>query len=502
MTAFHYAVPASCLAMLLSTTGAFAQVTAQQVWDDWKSNMGMYGENGVTIGSEGYANGVLTVTDLGFSMTDNGATASGNLAQLVLTEQADGTVAVTMSDTYPLHIEGTDEEGQPFAVDLMMTQAGMTMNVSGAPGNLTYQMAAPRITVELDQMTEAGTPVPAEIVIGMNNVAGGYTSTGTDLKTLDYDMTVESVDVKATGAEDGASFTLNGALAAMAVQMMMTVPTTGMDGEGANPFAAGLDVDGTYTFGAGNFTFNATEDGAATDGTMTMTGGNVAFAIDHAALDYSFDLQGLASSVTSAELPFPVTFGINDLGFRLAMPMSPTDAPADFAGRLSLAGLTVNEEIWAMIDPGAVIPRDPATVTVDVTGTATMLVDLTDPAISEGGMAETQAPGELNSLNINDVTLAIGGADAHATGALTFDNTDLATYGGMPKPVGSVDIALNGVNGLIDKLVQIGIVPEEQVMGVRMMMGMFSVPVGDDQLTSKIEFTADGHLMANGQMLQ
>ncbi len=502
MTAFHYAVPASYLAMLLSTTGAFAQVTAQQVWDDWKSNMGMYGENGVTIGSETYAGGVLTVTDLGFSMTDDGATASGSLAQLVLTEQADGTVAVTMSDTYPLHIEGIDEEGKPFTVDLSMTQAGLAMNVSGAPGNLTYQMTAPRITVELDQLTEEGVPVPAEIVVGMNNVSGGYTSTGTDLKTLDYDMNVESVDVKATGSEDGASFTVNGTMAALVLQMVAVVPSTGMDVEGANPFAAGLDVDGTYSFGASNFTFNAMEDGAATDGTMTATGGNVAFAIDHAALDYSFGLQGLTTAMTSAELPFPVTVGLNALDFRLAMPMSPTDAPADFAGRLNLGGLTVNEELWAMIDPGAVIPRDPATVTVDVSGTATLKVDLTDPGASEGGMMDTTVPGDLNSLTINDITVALGGADAHATGALTFDNTDLATYGGMPKPVGTVDIALNGVNGLIDKLVQIGIVPEEQVMGVRMMMGMFSVPVGDDMLTSKIEFTADGHLMANGQMLQ
>ncbi len=502
MTAFHYAVPASCLAMLLSTTGAFAQVTAQQVWDDWKSNMGMYGENGVTIGSEAYANGVLTVTDLGFSMTDAGVTASGNLAQLVLTEQADGSVAVAMSDTYPLHVEGIDEAGKAFSVDLSMTQAGMAMNVSGMPGALTYQMNAPRVTIELDQLTEEGVPVPAEIVVGLNNVAGGYTSTGTDLKTLDYDMNVESVDVKATGAEDGTSFTLNGTLATMAMQMVMTVPANAMVAEGANPFAAGLDLDGAYSFGAGTFTFNATEDGAATDGTMTMTGGTVAFAMDHAAMDYSFGLQGLTTAMTSAELPFPVSLAMNAMDFRLAMPMSPTDAPADFAGRLNLGGLTVNEELWAMIDPGAIIPRDPATVTVDVSGTATMKVDLTDPAVGQGGMAEATAPGDLNSLTINDVTVAIGGADVHATGALTFDNTDLATYSGMPKPIGSIDFALNGVNGLIDKLVQLGIVPEEQLMGARMMMGMFSVPVGDDMLTSKIEFTADGHLLANGQMLQ
>ena len=35
-----------------------------------------------------------------------------------------------------------------------------------------------------------------------------------------------------------------------------------------------------------------------------------------------------------------------------------------------------------------------------------------------------------------------------------------------------------------------------------MMMGMFAVPAGDDALTSKIEFKADGGIFANGQQIQ
>ena len=68
--------------------------------------------------------------------------------------------------------------------------------------------------------------------------------------------------------------------------------------------------------------------------------------------------------------------------------------------------------------------------------------------------------------------------------------------------VGAVDLQLNGVNGLIDSLVAMGLMPQEQVMGARMMLGMFATSVGDDQLTSRLEVTADGQILANGQRLQ
>lgn len=76
------------------------------------------------------------------------------------------------------------------------------------------------------------------------------------------------------------------------------------------------------------------------------------------------------------------------------------------------------------------------------------------------------------------------------------------TFPGFPRPEGKLDIAVNGANGLIDKLVQMGFLQQDQVMGARMMMGVFSTPVGDDMLTSTIEVNDQGHVIANGQRLQ
>jgi len=62
---------------------------------------------------------------------------------------------------------------------------------------------------------------------------------------------------------------------------------------------------------------------------------------------------------------------------------------------------------------------------------------------------------------------------------------------------------LSGGNGLLDKLVGMGLVQEEQAMGARMMIGLFARPGGgEDTLQSTIELKEDGSVLANGQRIR
>ena len=138
-----------------------------------------------------------------------------------------------------------------------------------------------------------------------------------------------------------------------------------------------------------------------------------------------------------------------------------------------------------------------------MTGKAKLLFDLLDPAQMEAVDRGEAMPGELNAVTLNALTVRAAGAELTGEGAFTFDNSDLETFDGMPAPEGSVDLALSGGNGLLDKLVNMGLLPEEQAMGARMMMGLFAVPgAGEDSLTSKIEVKSDGQILANGQRLK
>ena len=111
--------------------------------------------------------------------------------------------------------------------------------------------------------------------------------------------------------------------------------------------------------------------------------------------------------------------------------------------------------------------------------------------------------GDTHALSVNDLLVQAVGAKLTGKGAFTFDNTDMRTIPGMPRPEGAIDLALNGANALIDNLIAMGIISDQEAMPARMMMGMFAVPGdGPDSLKSKIEINAQGHILANGQRIK
>ena len=89
-----------------------------------------------------------------------------------------------------------------------------------------------------------------------------------------------------------------------------------------------------------------------------------------------------------------------------------------------------------------------------------------------------------------------------AVGGLTFDNTDLATFEGMPRPDGKVTVNIKGVTKLVDNLIALGILSEDDAMGFRMGLAMIAKPgPGPDELVSEIEFK-DGGLFTNGMQMR
>ena len=167
----------------------------------------------------------------------------------------------------------------------------------------------------------------------------------------------------------------------------------------------------------------------------------------------------------------------------------------DYALKMQLTDLAVNEEAWAIVDPVGVFKRDPANLLIDVSGKAK--IDFLAMAMAEESGAVPPVPAP-ETLNITSVALSIAGAALAGSGAFTFDNAT-----GMPMPVGEANVSLTGGNMLIDGLIATGMMSDEHAMGPRMMMGMFFAPGAEpDSLTSKIEAKAGGEILVNGQRIQ
>ncbi|MDG2453303.1 MAG: DUF2125 domain-containing protein [Paracoccaceae bacterium] len=494
-----------CLAALFAGSVATADVTAGDVWADWQKNFGMYGEGAVSIGNETEAGGTLTVSDLAFVFDNSEVKITATIPSIVFTELGNGTVSVTMSDGYPVDIAFASEFGEPGSIKLMVNQNNLSMIVSGDPSQMNYAMLASRYGIDVVEIMEGDTKIDGTFGMNLNNVKGNYVTRDGNLRTIDYSANADSVDfvvdfVDPSGS--GEKMNMTGDIQSLSMDAKIAMPIGAEMLDPEDLFAAGFAVSGGYGFGATKYNFDILADGDQLTGQAAAGSGSLEFEMNNETLAYNGLTKDVAVSFTGGGIPLPVEVSMAQYGFNLAMPTSKTDEPADFAFGLNLTDLQVSDLIWSIFDPQSVLPHDPATVAFNLSGKAKLYFDLFDPEQAEM-LENADVPGEINALTLDDLKVAFGGALLTSEGAFTFDNdTPSAVFDGMPQPEGQVTVNLNGANGLMDKLVQMGLVPEQDIMGARMMMGMFARTVGDDELTSTLEVNGDGHVIVNGQRIQ
>lgn len=186
----------------------------------------------------------------------------------------------------------------------------------------------------------------------------------------------------------------------------------------------------------------------------------------------------------------------------LLMPLLHSDDPQDASFAMSIADMTVNPEVWALVDPGTALPRDPLQIAMDMTGQLMINDELLDilPLIERAEFGDLIQP---VSVQLNSMLLKGLGTEMTGQGAFTFDVTDMVTIPGVPRPEGKLTLKATGVNALLDLLESAGIAAPEELMGVRMGIGMIAKPAeGEDLLISEFEFNSEGHFMANGLRLK
>lgn len=495
MSQFTRNLGAASLAALFGSTAALADVTAAEVWQAWLDYSDGVGQS-VEVGGETMEGDTLVITDAVFSATQPDGSFSLTIPEIRLRETG-GTVEITTSAEMPMIADSVGEEGEAVSMAMMLWHEGLVAIVSGTAEDMVYDLTAPKLGFEMGDMTVDGAPIELTFTATVNDNVARYQMTRGETQRIVSEATASGAEfaMTATDPEAGGTFALDGRLADITAQSDVTVPMEMNPEDMPAALAAGLAMTGGISYGAGSYNIDFAEGADTMQATVTGAGGTLEAALSGEGLVYDVTGTETELSLTASNLPFPVNATLAETGFSFAMPLSAgEDAP--FGVGLRLVGLAVSEEIWAMVDPAGQLPRDPATVILDVSGTADVTVDLTDPSVAEMGAP----PGELNSIDLNELQVTVAGAELTGKGGFTFDNTDMSM--GFPKPLGAIDLALTGGNALLDKLVAMGLLPEDQAMGARMMMGLFAVPTGPDALSSTIEFREDGGLYANGQRLQ
>lgn len=488
---------AVCAAALLSATTAIADVTAADVWADWQKHLSPYGADGVTIGDEVVDGDTLTITDITMSISDDYSSVTTNLGPLVFTENGDGTVSVDVPDSYIIAVNIEDD----FVVDLEVAQENLELTVSGDPDAMDYDISADSYTMRVAEFKGDAADVEGDIYVKANNLTGTYQSNAE--AGLAYDLLAENVDVLFDIKEPGGDgyVLVSGKMDRLGTDGTMNMPE-GLDMDAPETwFANGFGVDSTFGYLGGSFIADFNVDGDAGTASIQMGEGGFHATMNQSKFAYGFAFDGVDVSAQMPDLPFPVSFSWDQAETSFFMPLESTDDAEPFGFKFALTEVAVSDDIWNMADPTGTIPREPVTAELELAGMAKLFFNILDPEQAEA-MAFADTPGELNSLQLIGLRLAAAGAEITGAGDFTFDNSDLETFDGLPRPTGEVNIGIKGANALIDKVVEMGLLPAEQATMGRMFMGMFATPTGDDELSSKIEINDQGHIMANGQRIQ
>jgi hypothetical protein len=490
---------------IIAGNAALADVSNSDVWNAWKSMGESMGQT-ITVGSETETDGTLTLSDVRMEMSSTDVTATATLSEIVMTEEADGTVTIETPETYEVELLADPEGGESVRAVFTVTSEGLEMVASGTPDAVSYAFEAIGMDLDVTELVVDGEPLEMDGVVEMTDLSGTYETTGSKrprvTSQMDVALTVVTLHMDEPGG-GGGTFDASMDVADLSLSSDGTLMLARGVKELPAMLAEGADSHVNISQGRSSYMvdFQDSEGSFKFDGSAGA--GELDVAISPEALSYLVSNSDVSILASGSEIPLPEVAA--DLGLillDLKMPVAQSEEPQDFGFAVRLEDLSVSDMIWGMIDQGGSLPRDPATLILDLTGKANWLVDILNPDSDE--IDSVEMPAELHALTLNELRLAVAGAELTGDGSFTFDMDNLETFEGIPAPTGALNLMLTGGNALLDKLVDMGLVPQDQAMGARMMMGLFARPgEQEDSLVSVIEVDgASGAVSANGQRLQ
>ncbi|MFN4099822.1 MAG: hypothetical protein ACK4GT_08595 [Pararhodobacter sp.] len=258
-------------------------------------------------------------------------------------------------------------------------------------------------------------------------------------------------------------------------------------------FAAGLSAH--LTFASGPSTGWSTQVVEGVPVTVSSEAGPSSMSLSVAEGRFDAEVSAEAGRMAGSYGPMSGDVTFDGLGLALGMPLvvTPDDQPARYAFRFE--NVTPSPELLTMVGAGE-FAGDSITLVLDL-GAQTRLtreLDFEDPG--------DEPPFEMSTISLDEMRLAVGDAEFTGTGALTLIG-GLAAQMDRDRPEAEGDFVFNliGGNRLLTRLQAMGLVPNDQMFFVRMMMNGLGRSVGEDHLVSDVAVRPGGLVTVNGAPL-
>lgn len=504
----------SSLAMIAMAVPALAEVTPAEVWDQFIAENEGFGMT-VTEGNREEAGDTLTVTDTVFSTDSENSSMSMTIPKVVLNQTGDGGVRWSFDGD----IEGTVSQTTPDDISMStpfsISAPGNETVTRGSLDDLTHDYSAETATITMTFAVEDDDETSVPMVITLQNLSGTQRSVAASAdagREITFEMAADKMlftlegDFPAEQTGDPDSLSGNYAIDQLTLSGSgkMAAGTYDLETQMDQALQDGMSIALSmgYAGGSGEFSFSGTDEmgqESSGEGRVSTGPGEVSFSLSAEGLAYAGRAENSDNSLSSNSMPFPIRYAIESGSFDLRMPVMASETPAPFKLVAAIGGLTINDEVWSLFDPSAQLPRDPADLNIDVSGEAMLTESLFTPP-SDAGPDEMPSPFEPLKVTINDVSLRAVGAEAAIMGELTAPESGSLTEA----PVGKISGDFTGIEALMTTLGAMGLIPQEQMMGARMMLSMFARPVEGEpeKLTTELEFREDGSIFANGQQVK
>ena len=495
-----------------------ADITPMDVWNNQTAlARALGGEVSASLSEGGTTTAVRNIS-IDFALPLELGTASVRFDKLDLVDNGDGTVTVRSPADLSIVLSYSDPRYGQGSVTLRLKEAYEQI-ASGDPGDITYSYDVPILTVYLEGFDVSELSFKdmdfAELadadISGSSQVlgsAGKLRITEGELLSLTFDASADGqVDEYSFDAGDGSASSHTNSTGEMTSSGSLVLPAGGASIMALSAaLRDGLSVDIRHAVEQ-----YETNDVTRVGGDATQTSKSV---IARIATEVSVNADGLHANGEAEDVsveildtvgtPFMLDAVADAVSGAISMPLLATEGPEPFEIQFSLEGVSLSDEYWDEFDPGGLLPRDPATLNVDVAGEIGSEIDLLDfEALSRLEDQEEQ-PFSIYALTLRDLLFSATGLELTGSGDVTFDMDDMETFDGFPAATGMLDMMLVGGNRLIDTLVEMGVLPEDRAMGTRMTMGLFAQPgEGEDTLIWNIEADGKtGQILINGQRIR
>lgn len=342
-----------------------------------------------------------------------------------------------------------------------------------------------------------------EFEISMSDATSNMMYMGNGHQQSVYSLGEVEVNAVALAPDEDVDMTLAFNMRGLSGEGRQTVNFNGTPDEILAEFKSGGVVRGSSSMKGIELKVDGKVEGDVFDISFVSDASASEVNVDNGNASMNAAVNDIAFSVfIPAEIPLPLSGGIEKISYDIGIPLAAAPEVQQMHFGMEYLGIGISDTIWAMFDPTGQLIREPVDMILDLSAGVRLDRDLIDPNLEQIIEEDPMQLGSIESFSLNELLISALGAVATGSGDFTFDMNDLATFDGLPRPEGEASLVVSGLNTVFDQLIEAGLLQPDQLMPIRMGLGMGFIATGEDELTSELEVRSNGGVYVNGQRMR